>query len=95
MPKPTFERGVNFLKELEVHVSDDARKAIVQARAVLDRSHTVDGELVPARLQLGSVTRQVLITVRFAAREEILRAAFFMPRQTAAAGTDRARPRQQ
>lgn len=46
MPKPTFERGVNFLKELEVLVSDDARKAIAQARAVLDRSHTVDGELV-------------------------------------------------
>lgn len=46
MPKQTFERGVNFLKELETLVSNDARQAIVQARAVLDRSHTVDGELV-------------------------------------------------
>ena len=52
MPKSTFDRGVSFLKELEVVVSEEARQAIVRARAVLDQAHSVDGEVVALDFQL-------------------------------------------
>ncbi len=46
MPQEAFVRGLDFLKSLEDVVSDEARLAIINARAILDRAQSVDGETV-------------------------------------------------
>jgi hypothetical protein len=46
MPKQTYERGIAFLASLEELVSEEARLAIVNAREVLDRVHSVNDDTV-------------------------------------------------